>query len=325
MDGFNGATTEKIPVAAVVGPTASGKSRLAVEIALRLGGEVVSADSMQIYRGMNIGTAKPTAEEMRGVPHHLLDFADPSRPFSVADYVELASACIRDVAARGRLPVLAGGTGLYVRSLLQNVRFTETDRDDALRSALREQAEREGPEPLMDELRRIDPESAERIHPNNLSRVIRAIEIYRTTGVTMTEQIARSKRDTPYRACIVGLDFKDRQTLYRRIDRRVDRMLADGLAAEAREVLCGGAAGTALQAIGYKELAPYLEGTCSLEEAAERIKRETRHYAKRQLTWFRREEGVHWIFVDECSGFSEVTDRALRLVSENLGVSGRAI
>lgn len=306
---------DKIPVAAVVGPTASGKSRLAVELALRRNGEVISADSMQIYKGMNIGTAKPTTEEMRGVPHHLIDFAPLSQPFSVADYVSLASDCISEVYARGRLPVIAGGTGLYIRSLLQNIRFTEDDKDEALRKELAEKAEKLGVQTLIDELRSFDPASAQRIHPNNLSRVIRAIEIYRTTGVTMTEQLKLSRQTpSPYDTCIIGLDFQDRQKLYDRINLRVDRMIQDGLLAEAEEILNRPGAQTALQAIGYKELLPYFRSECSLDEAVESIKRESRRYAKRQLTWFRRDENIRWIMVDEYEDFDGVIQQAFRII-----------
>nr|WP_141827930.1 tRNA (adenosine(37)-N6)-dimethylallyltransferase MiaA [Clostridium sp. KNHs216] len=306
---------EKIPVAAVVGPTASGKSRLAVELALSRNGEVISADSMQIYKGMNIGTAKPTAEEMRGVPHHLIDFAPLSQPFSVADYVSLASDCISEVYARGRLPVIAGGTGLYIRSLLQNIRFTENDKDEALRKDLAEKAEKLGVQTLIDELRSFDPASAQRIHPNNLGRVIRAIEIYRTTGVTMTEQLELSRQmPSPYDACIIGLDFQDRQKLYDRINLRVDRMMQEGLLAEAEEILNRPGAQTAMQAIGYKELLPYFRSECSLDEAVESIKRESRRYAKRQLTWFRRDENIHWIMVDEYTDFDGVIEQAFRMI-----------
>ena len=306
---------EKIPVAAVVGPTASGKSRLAVELALSRNGEVISADSMQIYKGMNIGTAKPTAEEMRGVPHHLIDFAPLSQPFSVADYVSLASDCISEVHARGRLPVIAGGTGLYIRSLLQNIRFTENDKDEALRKELAEKAEKLGVQTLIDELRSFDPTSAQRIHPNNLGRVIRAIEIYRTTGVTMTEQFELSRQmPSPYDACIIGLDFQDRQKLYDRINLRVDRMMQDGLLAEAEEILNRPGAQTALQAIGYKELLPYFRSECSLDEAVESVKRESRRYAKRQLTWFRRDGNIHWIMVDEYTDFDGVIEQAFRII-----------
>ncbi|MGX8699947.1 tRNA (adenosine(37)-N6)-dimethylallyltransferase MiaA [Caproiciproducens sp.] len=306
---------DKIPVAAVVGPTASGKSRLATELALRRNGEVISADSMQIYKGMNIGTAKPTAEEMRGVPHHLIDFAPLTQPFSVADYVSLASECISEVRARGRLPVIAGGTGLYIRSLLQNIRFTENDKDEALRKALAEKAEKLGVQTLIDELRSFDPASAQRIHPNNLSRVIRAIEIYRTTGVTMTEQLELSRQTpSPYDARIIGLDFQDRQKLYDRINLRVDRMMQDGLLAEAEEILDRPGARTALQAIGYKELLPYFRSECSLDEAVGSIKRESRRYAKRQLTWFRRDENIRWIMVDEYADFDGVIQQAFRII-----------
>ncbi len=311
--------TAKIPVAAVVGPTASGKSRLAVEIALHENGEVISADSMQIYKGMNIGTAKPTAEEMRGVPHHLIDFVELSCPFCVADYVALASQCISGLHSRGKLPIVAGGTGLYVRSLLHHIQFTENDRDDALRDELAQKAEREGVASLMEELKQFDPHSAERIHPNNLPRVIRAIEIYRTTGITMTEQMERSRQiPSPYRACVIGLDYRNRQTLYDRINLRVDRMVQNGLVQEAKEVLSQPNSQTALQAIGYKELLPYFQGACSLDEAVERIRRESRRYAKRQLTWFRRDEDIHWIFMDDYSDFSEVINQAVQLIEKQL-------
>jgi len=309
----------KIPIVAVVGPTASGKSRLAVEVALRKNGEVVSADSMQIYKGMQIGTAKPTAEEMRGVAHHLIDFANLSQPFSVANYVELASQCISELNSRGKLPIITGGTGLYVRSLLHNIQFTENDKDEVLRNELALRAEQEGTDSLVEELKQFDPHSAERIHPNNIGRIIRAIEIYRTTGITMTEQIERSKQiPTPYNACVIGLDYRNRQTLYDRINLRVDRMMDNGLLAEAKEVLSQPNSQTALQAIGYKELAPYFQGQCSLDEAVERIKRESRHYAKRQLTWFRRDEEVHWIMADDYADFEEVTQKAIRFIEEGV-------
>lgn len=311
--------TQKIPVAAVVGPTASGKSRLAVELALRFGGEVISADSMQIYREMSIGTARPTPEEMRGVPHHLIGTVPLSRPFSVADFVAAASEKIREVDARGRLPVVAGGTGLYVRSLLQNITFSEHDGDPALREALRRRAEREGVLPLMEELARFDPESARRIHPNNIPRVIRAIEIYRTSGITMTEQLKRSRAvPSPYRSCVIGLDYQNRRTLYDRIDRRVDDMIKSGLPEEAKRIFEADGAQTARQAIGYKELFPYFQGNCTLDEAVEKIKRETRRYAKRQLTWFRRDGEIRWIMADGLS-FSQIAGQAVQIVSKELG------
>lgn len=307
--------TDKIPVVAVVGPTASGKSRLAVDIALRKNGEVISADSMQIYKGMNIGTAKPALEEMCGVPHHLIDFADISQPFSVANYVALASECITELDTRGKLPVIAGGTGLYIRSLLNNIQFTDDDKDEILRKELAQKAAQEGAEALLDELKSFDPESAERIHPNNIGRIIRAIEIFRTTGITMTEQNIRSKqKPTPFNACVIGLDFKDRQILYDRINRRVDQMMSDGLLQEAKEVLSKPGSQTALQAIGYKELLPYFNAECTLEVAIEKIKQESRHYAKRQLTWFRRDEDIHWIMIDDAINFDAITEEAIRII-----------
>ncbi len=307
----------KIPVAAVVGPTATGKTRLAVQLALHFGGEVVSADSMQIYKGLTIGTAKPTKEEMCGVPHHLIDFLNPAVPFSVADYVNLASKCIEEIDGRGKLPILVGGTGLYVRSLLSNLSFSPQGHDEALRERLRKKAETEGPASLMEELRSFDPKSAERIEPNNLARVIRAIEIYRVTGVTMTEQNRRSREaPSPYDDVVVGLTYRDRGKLYSAIDRRVDGMMQAGLLTEAETVFHMPHFQTAAQAIGYKEFFPYFRGECSLEDAVAAVKRESRRYAKRQLTWFRRDVKTQWLFVDEYGSFSELLSRACAILGE---------
>ncbi len=313
-------TTEQIPVVAVVGPTASGKSRLAVELAKWLNSEVVSADSMQIYQEMTIGTAKITPEEMEGVPHHMIDFLPVTSPFSVADYVSMAKTCLQEIHNRGKIPVLAGGTGLYVRSLLQNLDFSEGDHDLSLREELTELANREGVEPLMEELRRIDPESAERIEPNNLPRVIRAIELYRTTGKTMTQHLADSRRNpSPYQVCMIGLNYQDRSVLYDRINRRVDEMMARGLLEEARTLLQGEGGKTALQAIGYKELKPYFDGERSLEESVAFMKQATRRYAKRQLTWFRREEKIHWLYPDAYEDFRLLLEDAKELVTGTFG------
>jgi tRNA dimethylallyltransferase len=302
---------ERIPVAAVVGPTATGKSRLAVELAIRFHGEIVSADSMQIYRGLAIGTAQPTREEMKGVPHHLIGFQDPKKPFSVADYVELASACIARIWERGKFPIVVGGTGLYIGSLLHHLHFAPGGRDEALRAALFRKAEEEGSAVLWEELKSFDPQSAERIHPNNVGRLVRAIEVYRLTGVTMTEQIERSRREpSPYDACLIGLSYRDREKLYRAINLRVDAMMKAGLEREAKQVFNLPKETTARQAIGYKEFFPYFRGECSLDEAVEQVKRESRRYAKRQLTWFRRQETAEWIFIDEEPDFESVCDRA---------------
>lgn len=290
---------EKIPVVAVVGPTASGKTALAVELALRCGGEVVSADSMQIYRGMDIGTAKPGPEARRGVPHHMMDVADPAQPYSVADYVASASRVIREIRARGRLPIVAGGTGLYVDSLLGNLQFDRSaGRDETLRAALRARAQREGGESLLRELSAFDPETAAALPSADLGRIIRAVEVYRLTGVPISEMKRRARlAPSPYRTVMLALGCDDRATLYARIDQRVDAMMARGLADEVKRLLAlpGVRGSTAMQAIGYKELIRCLDGEIPLETAVELIKRGTRRYAKRQLTWFRREEAAHWL------------------------------
>lgn len=307
---------KKIPLIAVVGPTASGKTALAVSLARRFHGEVISADSMQIYKQMNIATAKPTVEEMDGIPHHLIDCLDLSQKFSVADYTALAHQKAAEIYARGHLPILAGGTGLYIDSVVNNISFSEIRTDEELRKELTRLAEEKGAEYLLEELNRFDPESAKRLHPNNLSRIIRAIEVYRLTGITMTEHQRRS-RLTPsgYDAVMIGLDFQDRQKLYDRINLRVDRMFADGLLEEAREILSNKNLGTARQAIGYKELQHYFDGQESLEEAIQKIKQGTRRYAKRQLTWFRRNPNIHWIYVDCCRDFADVSEQAALLLN----------
>lgn len=306
---------EKIKIAVIFGPTASGKTRLAAELARRHGGEVVSADSMQIYQGMQIGTAKPTEEEMLGVPHHLIGILPPEKRFSVADYVALAKPCIAEIAARGHLPVLAGGTGLYLRALLQNLSFSGEENDPALRESLQRRVETEGIGPLLEELRAVDPETAGRLHPNDVKRIIRALELYRKTGRTVAEQ-NRLSRSAPeeYQAGKIAITYADRELLYRRIDRRVDAMLQQGLLDEARTVLSDRCGPTAVQAIGYKELIPCFSGEISMEEAVENIKRETRRYAKRQLTWLRREENLHWIEADRCETFEVLAAKAEKIL-----------
>lgn len=304
----------KIPVVAVVGPTASGKSDLAVEICLRLDGEAVSADSMQIYKGMDIATAKPTDEEKKGVRHHMMDFLDNTEPYSVAVYQQAAGACIADIHGRGKLPVLVGGTGLYIDSLLNNVKFSEDSYNESLRCSLMKRAQDEGADKLLDEVRAFDPEYAEKLHPNNVKRIVRALEVYKTTGTTMTAQLELSKRESPYNACVIGLDAEDRQYLYNRIDRRVDIMLERGLEQEAREYLSTKNGSTSAQAIGYKELKPYFDGEISREEAVENLKRATRRYAKRQLTWFRRNECINWLYIDKYENKENLVKDALSIV-----------
>ena len=279
------------------GPTASGKTALGVLLAESFGGEVVSADSMQIYRRMDIGTAKPTPEEMRGVAHHMLDVADPEEDYSVARYVAEASACVDDILARGKLPIVVGGTGLYIDSLLSGRTFAGGPVDPALRQELSERYDEIGANGLLGELRKVDPDRAAKLHPADKKRIVRALEVYILTGKTITQHDAETQAVPPrYDAVRIALDYQDRADLYGRIDRRVDRMLELGLADEVRALLASGVprACTAMQAIGYKEIVRALDGDCTLEEAAEEIRRESRRYAKRQLTWLRR-GGYHWI------------------------------
>lgn len=308
----------RIPVVAVIGPTASGKSDLAVEICRRFGGEVVSADSMQIYKGMDIATAKPTDDEKKNIPHHMMDFLDNTEDYSVALYQQAAGECISDIYSRGKLPVVCGGTGLYVDTLLNNVKLSEDSYDSELRSSLLKRAELEGADKLLEEVGEFDPEYAEKLHPNNVKRIVRALEVYKSTGTTMTEQIELSKRQSPYDACFIGLDAEDRQFLYDRIDRRVDIMLERGLENEARDYLSSMNGSTSAQAIGYKELQTYFDGEISLDEAVENLKRATRRYAKRQLTWFRRNERINWLFIDKYQNREDMLKDAFNTVENFL-------
>lgn len=290
-------SSNKIPVIAVVGPTASGKSEFAVRLAEKYNGEIVSADSIQIYKQMNIGSAKPSKEEMKGIPHYLLGFLDISEEFSVADYVNLARTYIKDIYSRNKLPIICGGTGLYINSLIDNVQFEESNIDKSLREKLNKRAEIEGIESLLAELKEFDAESYNRLaRTNNSRRIIRAIEIYRTTGITMTEQIKNSKNlPSPYDAKLIGLNFSNRSDLYTRINNRVDKMVEKGLVHEAEEILKMPYSRTSMGAIGYKEFIPYFNGKLSLDCCIEKIKINTRHYAKRQITWFKRDERIKWI------------------------------
>ena len=281
----------------VLGPTATGKTDLAIHLARRFGGEILSADSMQIYRGLDIGTAKATAEEQRAAPHHLIDICDPAQRFSVAQFVELAGEKIRQIAGRNALPIVAGGTGLYISSLLEGIRFLDEPADDAVRARLAKQAEELGEEEMHRRLAALDPEAAAAIHPHNRKRVLRALELYEKTGRTISSQRAQSRAEQPpYNPLLLGLNCPDRQELYRRIGLRIDRMLELGVLDEARQVyLHRDSWQTAAQAIGYKEFFPYFEGAASLAACVDKLKQATRNYAKRQLTWFRRMEGVHWL------------------------------
>lgn len=309
-----------MPLLVVCGPTASGKTGLAIDLALSFGGEIVSADSMQIYRDMNIGTAKPTPEEMRGIPHHLLDFLAPGERFSVAQYVEKAKEAVADIAARGRLPILCGGTGLYIDSLTRNVQFAEIREDLPLRQELRELAAEQGNDAVWRLLEGCDPSLAAKLHPNNLGRVIRGIEVHRVTGIPLSEWQRRSLLVPPeYDLCMLGLDYRSRAALYDRIDRRVELMLRQGLREEARVLYDAGLAGTAGQAIGYKEFFACFRGEQSTEEAVDTLKRETRRYAKRQLTWFRRDGRIRWLYPDDYENADALLGAARAIVEENYG------
>ena len=310
--------SDKIKIICVVGATASGKTALGVALAQRLNGEIISADSMQVYRDMPIATAAATAEEQQGIPHHLLGFLAPDEPFSVAEFVRLAKAEALAIHARGRLPIVVGGTGLFVDSLVQNLTFSDVGADETLRAQLSEKPTDE----LYALLQQADPQAAAEIHKNNRKRVIRALELhFGGAGKTLQNEASR-REESPFEALYIQIDYRDRAKLYERINRRVDGMLAAGLADEARRMLPLTGT-TARQAIGHKELAPYLRGEISLETAADNLKRETRHYAKRQLTWFRRNPAVHTLYADEMSP-KELTDSAVALAQHFLTEEGTA-
>ena len=303
-------------VLAVAGPTASGKTWLGVELAKKYGGEVISADSMQIYKGMDIASAKPTEDEMQGIPHHLIDFLDRDIVFSAADYVRLAREKIDEVLSRGKLPVIVGGTGLYIDSLLENVKFSEGGSDEAYRETLYAFAAQEGNEVLHRRLEEVDPEAAESIHPNNTVRVVRALEVHHVTGRKFSELKKESRtEESPYDSLIIGLNYHDRQKLYDRINLRVDEMAERGLVEEARELYDHGGMKTAANAIGFKEFIPFFEGEESLEACIDKIKQETRRYAKRQLTWFRKNPRIQWIFLDEFNKKNKILEKSEKCIA----------
>ena len=308
----------KIPLIVIVGATASGKTGLSIILAKKLNGEIISADSMQIYKGMDIATAKPTVSEMNGIPHHLMNFLSPYESFSVAEYVKMTREKIQEIYNRGKLPILVGGTGLYISSILDNVQFTEGETDYALRERLKKRLENEGAENLLNELKRFDPKTAQTLLPSNTKRIIRAFEIYETTGVTMSEQIEKSKSiPSPYKSLVIGLNYSNRQNLYNRINERVDMMLQKGLLEETKFVLSQNYCKNAMSAIGYKELVPYLKGEVTFEQAVDKLKMETRRYAKRQLTWFRKISNINWINVDEYGNYEEILKKSMDIIEEN--------
>ena len=281
----------------IAGPTASGKTALAVELAKELNGEVVSCDSMQVYRRMDIGTAKPTKEEMQGIVHHMIDVAEPDEDFSVSRYCEMASPIVDDILARGKTAIIAGGTGLYMDSLIRGNAFAPFPAT-GVRERLEAQADAEGMESMLEWLRSVDPASAARLHLSDRKRIIRALEVFLETGETITEHNRKTQAIPPkYNPLWLGLDFADRAELYHRIDLRVDIMLEMGLISEIKSLLSSGIPPkcTAMQAIGYKEFVNALNGEETVEKAAEEVKKSSRHYAKRQLTWFRRNPRLHWL------------------------------
>ena len=308
-------------IVCVVGPTASGKTKMGVALAKAFGGEVVSVDSMQIYRGMTIGTAAPTAAEMEGVPHHMIAVADPGESWSVARFAAEADACVQDILRRGKLPVLVGGTGLYLDALVRGNSFAEGCAGTAVRQALQKRMEAEGAAALLEELRAIDPEAAARLHLKDEKRILRALEVWQETGKTITQHNRETQLLPPrYDALYIGLDFESRDDLRGRIDRRVDLMVAEGLLQEVRNLLSSGIprTATALQAIGYKQFLAVEEGRATVEEAVEEVKLRSRQYAKRQLTWLRRNEAVFWIRWKKEPDFQE----ALQIATEYLTAQG---
>lgn len=306
-------------IIAVAGPTASGKSALALELCKRLDGELISLDSMQIYRGLDIGTAKPTKAEQAEVRHHMIDICEPTENFSAAEFAERAHKVIADVQSRGKKAVLCGGTGLYLDTVLGRLDFGEIESDEKLRGELIAFAEKNGAKALHERLRGIDPQAAEKIHPNNVRRVARAIEIYELTGKTKTEHDREAISDSPYESLIIGLDYDDREVLYNRINRRVDAMIEAGLEGEVRSLVSRGllsAESTAGQAIGYKEMLGYIAGDCSLGDAVEKIKLGTRRYAKRQLTWLRRNPSINWLYPDRLCDFQSLVGEAEKIIGK---------
>ena len=308
----------KIPVIAVVGPTASGKTALGVELAKQYDGEVVSADSMQIYKQLKIATARPSDDEMNGIAHHMIGFLDVDKKYSAALYCEQASKCISDIFSRNKLPILVGGTGLYVDSLLSGIDFSVQDEDEDLRRSLNDEYDNFGGEYMLKKLKAVDEPAAEITHANNKKRLIRFLELYMLTGKTMNERAAESKKnESDFEPLYICITCRDRQKLYDRINSRVDKMMEDGLLDEVKRYYEYGNVATSSQAIGCKELKPYFDGECDLTECIENLKKATRRYANRQLTWFLRNDKIHLMFTDEMSK-SDIIDECKRLINDFL-------
>ena len=307
-------------IVVICGPTASGKTALSIALAKAFDGEVVSADSMQIYRRMDIGTAKPSLEERDGVPHHMLDVAEPGEPYSVARYAKEAGDCVEDILSRGKLPIVCGGTGLYIDGLIRGTDYQPAGTDNGIREQLEGEWDALGAEAMMARLATVDPDSAARLHLSDKRRILRALEVYLATGETITVHNARTKAISPrYEAVMIGLNTEPRQILYDRIDRRVGVMLEQGLLQEVQKLLDAGLLeGTAAQAIGYKELLAHFRGEMTLEDAADLIRQKSRNYAKRQLTWFRRDERVNWIVYNAPEAAQAVLQEATESLTQTL-------
>ncbi|SEM49610.1 tRNA dimethylallyltransferase [Mesobacillus persicus] len=299
---------QKEKLLVLIGPTAVGKTKLSIDLAKRFNGEIISGDSMQIYKGMDIGTAKITSQEMEGIPHHLIDIKSPEEPFSVAEFQELVREKISEIASRGKLPMIVGGTGLYIQSVIYDYQFSDAPSDSAFRTMLEKIAEEQGTEELYERLKKVDPDSAERIHPNNVRRVIRALEVFQCTGKTMTEYQQDQQPELLYDTCLIGLTM-ERELLYNRINQRVDIMKEQGLVEEVRSLFDSGLRECqSIQAIGYKELYDYFEDKVSFDTAIENLKQNSRRYAKRQLTWFRNKMDVEWFEMsDGQKKFAEIS------------------
>lgn len=312
---------KKIPVIAIVGPTASGKTDLSVKVAKYVNGEIISADSMQVYKEMSIASAAPTDEEKCGIKHHLFEFLSPIERFTVADYVDLAHKCINEVVARGKTPVIVGGTGLYVDSLLNNIKFNEESPEitETVRNELMAQFDLLGGEKMLEMLAKIDPDTANKLHSNDKKRIVRALEVYKIHNKTQTELNKDSKKhSSPYEVLYIGIMYSNRDLLYERINKRVDLMVENGILEEAKKTyersIDSPYYSTAFQALGHKEFYDYFNGHSSLEECIESLKRSTRRYAKRQMTWFNKNENIHWIKADETES---VFEDAKKIIDSN--------
>lgn len=300
----------------IVGPTASGKTELGIKLAKEFNGEIISADSMQIYKNISIASAVPTVREMCGIKHYLLEFLEPESDFSVADYVSLARKAVKEINGMGKLPIVVGGTGLYINSLADNIAFTDEPENSTVRQELSEQFFKVGGEEMLSMLSEIDPDTAAKLHPSDKKRIIRAFEVYRLTGKTITQQKEISRTgEKLIEPCLIGITYRDRQKLYERINRRVDIMLEKGLEEEAKKAYKRNGGG-AFQAIGHKELFGYFSGECTLEEAVESLKMQTRRYAKRQLTWFNKDKRIHWIYADEEENVLAAAEKTVKEFSE---------